>query len=128
VVHPDGPGPTADQRLWEAGGGDVHQVYQLPEAVTSRPPSPSAGASYPSGLPLSHPTSASMMPGTIDPSRWFYSLRWSHDRCLWVISGSRSGEKAAATPALLPSGYLLAALALLLSPRRPWPVGWPVPG
>jgi hypothetical protein len=49
MVHPDRPGPAADQRLWEAGGGDVHQVYQLPEAVTSWPPSPSAGASYPHG-------------------------------------------------------------------------------
>jgi hypothetical protein len=46
---PDRPGPAADQRLWEAGGGDVHQVYQLPEAVTPWPPSPSAGASYPHG-------------------------------------------------------------------------------
>jgi hypothetical protein len=58
-----------------------------------------------------------MTPGTIDPIRWFYSLRgWSHDRRPWRSSGSRSGERGSGHLRLLSCGYLLAALTCSWSP------------
>jgi hypothetical protein len=66
-----------------------------------------------------------MTPVTTDTIWSFYSLRGrSHDRLARTACGSRSTSPA--TPALLPSGYLLAALALLvLAP--PAILGW-LPG
>jgi len=38
-----------------------------------------------------------------------------------------AGQTSPATPALVSSGYLLAALALLMLPRPQSMVGWPAP-
>jgi hypothetical protein len=91
------------------------------------PGSPGARQAQPPAQahPCARPTGASMTPVTTDTIRSFYSLRGrSHDRLARTASGSRSTSPA--TPALLPSDYLLAALALLvLAP--PAILGW-LPG
>ena len=64
----------------------------------------------PNGPPRTRSTGVSRTPVTTDTVRSFYLLRGrSHDRLARTACGSRS--EPSATPALLPSRYLLAALA-----------------
>jgi hypothetical protein len=56
-----------------------------------------------------------MTPVLTDPIRWFHPVRgWSHDRLALAPPGSRSGQGGSGHPRPAASGYLLAALALLL--------------
>src|SRR5829696_9488881 len=96
--------------------------------VTLPPGSPGTGMlqSPPRALPRTLSTGVSMTSVTIDSVTSFYSLRGrSHDRLARTACGSRSNSPA--TPALLSSGYLLVALALLMLSRPRSMVGWPAP-
>ena len=81
----------------------------------------------PRALPRPLSTGVSTTPVLTEPIRSPHPVRgWSHDRLARTTCGSRSDSPA--TPALLSSGYLLAALALLMLPRSRSMVGWLAPG
>jgi hypothetical protein len=113
------------QRLFGGRGGGHHQVVTAPEGWPRDSPQESGHPAIsvtPSGLPRTLSTGVSMTSVTIDSVRSFYSLRGrSHDRLARTACGSRSDSPA--TPALLSSGYLLAALALLVL-ALPVILGW----
>jgi hypothetical protein len=76
----------------------------------------------PRALLRTRSTSACMTPVTTDPIGSFSSLRgWPHDRLARTARGSRS--EPTGHPALLPAGYLLAALLLLVL-AAPALAGW----
>jgi hypothetical protein len=58
-----------------------------------------------------------------DPIRWFHRVRrWSHGRLALAPRVAGQQRQTAAAPALVPSGYLLALLLLVLAP--PAILGW----
>jgi hypothetical protein len=76
----------------------------------------------PRALLRTRSTSACTTPVTTDPIGSFSSLRgWPHDRLARTARGSRS--EPTGHPALLPAGYLLAALLLLVL-AAPALAGW----
>jgi hypothetical protein len=89
------------------------------------PGSPGAGRpATPSGPPFTRSTSAARTRVTTDPIRSFFFLRGvPRDRRARAPRAAGPGTKAAGTPAFLPSGYLLAALALLVL-AHPAILGW----
>ena len=127
---PIGRVPLLTQWPQEAGGGDVHQVYQLPRGGDLVAAMPSAGARYPSGLPAQPPDQRLHDAGEPStPSGG--SPPGGGGRMTGALGSARGAgreREAAATPAPPPSGYLLAALTLLLVAPPALPVGWPVPG
>jgi hypothetical protein len=119
------------QRLSGRRGDGHHRVVTAPRGAAPvtlpREPGRPAVPATPRALPRTLSTGVSTTPVLTEPIRSPHPVRgWSHDRLARTTCGSRSDSPA--TPALLSSGYLPAALALLMLPRSRSMVGWLAPG